>query len=54
MSEIVAALRASGVRRENCRKNVGRPLYAFSPFQLHFLPAELRPPAGSYANGLST
>jgi len=54
MAEIVASLRRDGVRRDNCRKNVGKALYAFSPFQLQFLPKELRPPAGTYGNQVQT
>ncbi|PAV74818.1 hypothetical protein WR25_11832 isoform B [Diploscapter pachys] len=38
LSEVVAALRIDGLRRENCKKNVGKPLFSFSTFQMHFLP----------------
>ncbi|MFH4976730.1 hypothetical protein AB6A40_003439 [Gnathostoma spinigerum] len=54
MGEMVVCLRRDGVRRENCRKNVGKALYSFSPFQMHFLPKEFRPPAGTYAQGVAS
>ncbi|KAL7078331.1 hypothetical protein ACQ4LE_002753 [Meloidogyne hapla] len=54
MMEIVSCLRKDGVRRENCRKNVGKPLYKFSPFQMNFLPKEFRPPLGTFTNFVST
>lgn len=41
VTEVITSLRKDGVRRENCRKNVGKPLYSFSPFQMHFLPKVL-------------
>ncbi|CAJ0580578.1 unnamed protein product, partial [Mesorhabditis spiculigera] len=52
--EIVTCLRKDGVRRENCRKNIGKKAYAFSPFQMHFLPKSLRPPSGTYAANASS
>ena len=48
-AEIVDCLRRDGVRRENCRKNIGKPLYSFSPFQTSFLPPSYRPPTGTYS-----
>ncbi|CAK5110662.1 unnamed protein product [Meloidogyne enterolobii] len=54
MLEIISCLRKEGVRRENCRKNVGKPLYKFSPFQMNFLPKEFRPPMGTFTNFVST
>uniref|UniRef100_A0A915LM39 Uncharacterized protein n=1 Tax=Meloidogyne javanica TaxID=6303 RepID=A0A915LM39_MELJA len=54
MMEIISCLRKEGVRRENCRKNVGKPLYKFSPFQMNFLPKEFRPPMGTFTNFVST
>uniref|UniRef100_A0A915AMW7 PH domain-containing protein n=1 Tax=Parascaris univalens TaxID=6257 RepID=A0A915AMW7_PARUN len=54
MGEMVVCLRRDGVRRENCRKNVGKALYSFSPFQMHFIPKELRPPAGTYSQGVAS
>ncbi|KAI1729322.1 type I inositol 3,4-bisphosphate 4-phosphatase [Ditylenchus destructor] len=47
-TEVIECLRRDGVRRENCRKNVGKAAYHFSPFQMHFLPTEFRPPSGTY------
>ncbi|KHJ93634.1 hypothetical protein OESDEN_06449 [Oesophagostomum dentatum] len=38
LQEVIASLRRDGARRENCRKNVGKAVYSFSPFQMHFLP----------------
>ncbi|KAK5974995.1 hypothetical protein GCK32_002894, partial [Trichostrongylus colubriformis] len=38
LQEVIASLRRDGARRENCRKNVGKGVYSFSPFQMHFLP----------------
>ncbi|CAJ0941999.1 unnamed protein product, partial [Mesorhabditis belari] len=52
--EIVTCLRKDGVRRENCRKNIGKGAYAFSPFQMHFIPKTLRPPAGTYSSNITT
>uniref|UniRef100_A0A914CBN2 Uncharacterized protein n=1 Tax=Acrobeloides nanus TaxID=290746 RepID=A0A914CBN2_9BILA len=52
--EVVDTLRRNGCRRENCRKNVGKALYSFSPFQLHFLPKEFRPPAGAFAHNVAS
>lgn len=54
MGEMIVCLRRDGVRRENCRKNVGKPFYSFSPLQIHFIPKEFRPPAGTFAQGIST
>ncbi|CAA83465.2 PH domain-containing protein [Caenorhabditis elegans] len=54
VSEVVSSLRKEGVRRENCRKNVGKPVYSFSPFQMHFLPKALRPPSGTYSQGVAS
>lgn len=54
ISEVVNSLRKDGVRRENCRKNVGKPVYSFSPFQMHFLPKSFRPPSGTYAKGVAS
>ncbi|CAO4369300.1 unnamed protein product [Caenorhabditis nigoni] len=54
ISEVVNSLRKDGVRRENCRKNVGKPVYSFSPFQMHFLPKVFRPPSGTYAKGVAS
>ncbi|KAK6101402.1 hypothetical protein QQG55_4480 [Brugia pahangi] len=54
MGEMIVCLRREGVRRENCRKNIGRALYSFSPFQMHFIPKEFRPPSGTFAQGISS
>lgn len=54
MGEMIVCLRRDGVRRENCRKNIGKPLYSFSPFQMHFIPKEFRPPSGTYAQGIDS
>ncbi|CAB3403490.1 unnamed protein product [Caenorhabditis bovis] len=54
LAEVINSLRKDGVRRENCRKNVGRPVYSFSPFQMHFLPKTFRPPSGTYSQGVSS
>uniref|UniRef100_A0A1I7TMJ8 PH domain-containing protein n=1 Tax=Caenorhabditis tropicalis TaxID=1561998 RepID=A0A1I7TMJ8_9PELO len=54
ISEVVNSLRKDGVRRENCRKNVGKPVYSFSPFQMHFLPKAIRPPSGTYSKGVAS
>ena len=44
-------MRARGVRRENCRKNQDRYLYAFRSSQLQTFPTDYRPPEGSYGHG---
>ncbi|EGT34808.1 hypothetical protein CAEBREN_21456 [Caenorhabditis brenneri] len=54
ISEVINSLRKDGVRRENCRKNVGKPVYSFSPFQMHFLPKSIRPPSGTYSKGVAS
>ncbi|VDN05119.1 unnamed protein product [Thelazia callipaeda] len=54
MGEMIVCLRRDGVRRENCRKNVGKALYSFSPFQMNFIPKEFRPPAGTFSQGIPT
>lgn len=54
LTEMVVALRRDGVRRENCRKNVGKPLYSFSPLQMPFMPKEMRPPAGTYGQQIQS
>ncbi|VDM59866.1 unnamed protein product [Angiostrongylus costaricensis] len=54
LQEVIASLRRDGARRENCRKNVGKAVYSFSPFQMHFLPKTFRPPNGTYAQGVSS
>uniref|UniRef100_A0A914UXV8 PH domain-containing protein n=1 Tax=Plectus sambesii TaxID=2011161 RepID=A0A914UXV8_9BILA len=54
LAEMVVALRRDGVRRENCRKNVGKPLYSFSPLQMPFMPKEMRPPAGTYGQQIQS
>ncbi|XGW15886.1 hypothetical protein V3C99_001382 [Haemonchus contortus] len=54
LQEVIASLRRDGARRENCRKNVGKGVYSFSPFQMHFLPKPFRPPSGTYAQGIAS
>uniref|UniRef100_A0A0N5CAK9 PH domain-containing protein n=1 Tax=Strongyloides papillosus TaxID=174720 RepID=A0A0N5CAK9_STREA len=54
VSEMIVCLRRDGVRRENCKKNVGKPMYSFSSFQMHFLPPEFRPPTGTFTHGVSS
>uniref|UniRef100_A0AC35UDV0 PH domain-containing protein n=1 Tax=Rhabditophanes sp. KR3021 TaxID=114890 RepID=A0AC35UDV0_9BILA len=54
VAEMIVCMRRDGVRRENCRKNVGKAMYSFSPFQMHFIPKEFRPPAGTYTQGVSS
>ncbi|ETN80039.1 hypothetical protein NECAME_02518 [Necator americanus] len=54
LQEVIASLRRDGTRRENCRKNVGKAVYSFSPFQMHFLPKAFRPPGGTYAQGVAS
>ncbi|KAE9416064.1 hypothetical protein Angca_002288, partial [Angiostrongylus cantonensis] len=54
LQEVIASLRRDGARRENCRKNVGKAVYSFSPFQMHFLPKTFRPPNGTYSQGVSS
>ncbi|CAI5445899.1 unnamed protein product [Caenorhabditis angaria] len=54
IAEVISSLRKDGVRRENCRKNVGKPIYSFSPFQMHFLPKNFRPPSGTYSQGVAS
>lgn len=54
LQEVIASLRKDGARRENCRKNVGKAVYSFSPFQIHFLPKPFRPPSGTYAQGIAS
>lgn len=41
------ALRTSGTRRQNARKNVGVPRFAFNALQSELLPKEYRPPPGT-------
>lgn len=43
--EVAELLRRHGTRLEICRKNVGRPRYAFNAFQAALLPREYRPPS---------
>ena len=43
-------MRAQGVRRDNCRKNQDRYLYAFQTIQLQTFPPDYRPPKGSYGH----
>ncbi|KAM3724595.1 Inositol polyphosphate-4-phosphatase type I [Dirofilaria immitis] len=52
--EMIVCLRREGVRRENCRKNIGKALYSFSPFQINFIPKEFRPPSGTFAQGIAS
>lgn len=40
-------LRRHGVRLEVCRKNVGKPAFAFNSFQVALLPRQYRPPAST-------
>lgn len=47
-------IRRNGVRLENCRKNIGKSVYSFSPFQLHFLPKEFCPPSGTYSHNVAS
>lgn len=54
LAKIVETLRKNGVRLENCRRNIGKNLYSFSPFQMHFLPKEFRPPAGTYGHNVKS
>ncbi|VDK73844.1 unnamed protein product [Litomosoides sigmodontis] len=54
MGEMIVCLRREGVRRENCRKNIGKALYSFSPFQINFIPKEFRPPSGTFAQGIAS
>uniref|UniRef100_A0A0R3RVL3 PH domain-containing protein n=1 Tax=Elaeophora elaphi TaxID=1147741 RepID=A0A0R3RVL3_9BILA len=54
MGEMIVCLRREGVRRENCRKNIGKALYSFSPFQMNFIPKEFRPPSGTFAQGIAS
>uniref|UniRef100_A0A7S3D0X2 Uncharacterized protein n=1 Tax=Palpitomonas bilix TaxID=652834 RepID=A0A7S3D0X2_9EUKA len=44
-STLMAALRNSGVRRENARMNVGKDKFAFNELQRRFLPKRFRPNA---------
>lgn len=50
--QTIESLRRNGVRLENCRKNIGKSLYSFSPFQMHFLPKEFRPPTGTFGQNV--
>uniref|UniRef100_A0A7E4W547 PH domain-containing protein n=1 Tax=Panagrellus redivivus TaxID=6233 RepID=A0A7E4W547_PANRE len=52
--QVTESLRKNGVRLENCRKNIGKSLYSFSPFQTHFIPKEFRPPAGTYGHNVKS
>ncbi|KAL4002408.1 hypothetical protein ACH3XW_3330 [Acanthocheilonema viteae] len=54
MGEMIVCLRREGVRRENCRKNIGKALYSFSHFQINFIPKEFRPPSGTFAHGIAS
>jgi len=47
--ETAALLREWGVRRDVCRKCIGKPRFAFNRLQQGFLPEEYQPPAGSIA-----
>jgi hypothetical protein len=44
-------LREHGVRRTVCRKNIGKPVYAFNAFQSALLPREYKPPSSTLATG---
>lgn len=54
MYDIIDCLRRDGVRRENCRKNVEKAFYSFSPFHIYFLPKELRPPNGTFTQKVAS
>ncbi|KAI6204240.1 hypothetical protein M3Y94_00649900 [Aphelenchoides besseyi] len=51
-NKIVDSLRRDGVRRENCRKNVGKPMYACSSHRVQSMPKEFRPPVDTYIEDL--
>jgi hypothetical protein len=50
IEKCLAEMRSQGVRRDNCRKNQDRYLYAFTGIQLQTFPSEYRPPKGSYGH----
>merc|ERR1711953_144723 len=50
IQSIMDDMRMNGVRRENCRKNLDRYLYAFQGIQLQTFPLDYRPPKGSYGH----
>lgn len=54
MQDIIDGLRRDGVRRENCRKNIGLPTYYCSPVQLSHMPREFHPPEGTYSHIISS
>jgi len=43
-------MRTYGVRRENCRKNQDKYLYAFQQIQLITFPSEYVPPKGTFGH----
>ncbi len=46
--EALRELRYKGVRRENCRKNIGIAQYAFTNHDAQSLPEKYKPPLGTY------
>ena len=49
-----AATFSTGVRLEVCRKNIGKPRYAFNALQVKLLPSVYRPPAHTTSSNVST
>ena len=47
-------LRGAGVRLEVCRKNIGKPRYAFNALQVKLLPSVYRPPAHTTSSAVAT
>uniref|UniRef100_A0AC35FF36 PH domain-containing protein n=2 Tax=Panagrolaimus sp. PS1159 TaxID=55785 RepID=A0AC35FF36_9BILA len=54
LTQVLDNIRRNGVRLENCRKNIGKSVYSFSPFQLHFLPKDFCPPSGTYSHNVAS